>query len=325
VSKEAAAVSGNPGATERIMFQKGVKQMTRIRISSGVLLACALALVGCHRTTSQATASNQGSGSQAQAQAASAQGPPSNASVQPANAPVEPPNAPASSSSGAGQSAPGGVAASGPPAGAAQATEPASSAQDIQSNQSNNQPNQTESSGNTAQNQPAQVTIPDGTPINIRLTQSLGSARSVSGQSFAATLDAPIVVDNAVVVPRGANVTGRVLYAKHSGRLKGRAELVVTLTSLEAFAQDYRVVTSRKSWRGGSHRKRDLGWIGGGGGGGALIGAVAGGGVGAAIGAGVGAGGGTVTAFVTGRKNILLPSETRLRFVLRRAITVSES
>jgi hypothetical protein len=166
------------------------------------------------------------------------------------------------------------------------------------------------------------VTIPDGTPVEIRLTESLGSARSVTGQSFAATLDAPIVVDNAVVVVRGANVTGRVLYAKRSGRLKGPAELSVTLTSLEVGGQDYRIVTSHKSWRGKSHKKRNLAWIGGGAGAGSLVGVAAGGGVGAAIGAGVGAGGGTVTAFVTGRKDIVLPSETRLYFVLRRPVNV---
>jgi hypothetical protein len=166
------------------------------------------------------------------------------------------------------------------------------------------------------------VTIPDGTPVEIRLTQSLGSARNVSGQSFTATLDAPIVVDNAVVVARGANITGRVLYAKRSGRLKGPAELSVTLTSLEVEGQEYRIVTAHKSWRGKSHKKRNLAWIGGGAGAGSLVGVAAGGGVGAAIGAGVGAGGGTVTAFVTGRKNIVLPSETRLYFVLRRPVTV---
>ena len=180
----------------------------------------------------------------------------------------------------------------------------------------------TEAADNRVENQRPRVIIPDGTPVEIRLTQSLGSARSVSGQSFAATLDAPLVVDNAVVVARGANVTGRVLYAKRSGRLRGPAELTVTLTSLEVGGQDYRIVTAHKSWRGKSHKKRNLAWIGGGAGAGSLVGVAAGGGVGAAIGAGVGAGGGTVTAFVTGRKDIVLPSETRLYFVLRRPVTV---
>jgi hypothetical protein len=172
------------------------------------------------------------------------------------------------------------------------------------------------------QNDRPELTIPEGTPVEVRLTDSLGSARSVEGQSFAATLDAPIVVGDAVVVPRGANVRGRVLYARRSGRLRGPAELTITLTSLDLRGREYAIVTAHKGWRGRSYKKRNFAWIGGGAGAGSLVGVAAGGGIGAAIGAGVGAGGGTVTALVTGRKNIVLPSETRVYFVLRRPITI---
>lgn len=286
--------------------------MRLIRITSLLLVvACALSFVGCQHTASNTAQPNQAAGNQAQ---------PANSQAQPANAQAQPP-AQAQPTSEAAQPAEGSdqSAANGTPA---PSTAPAPPAPDTQPNQ--NAQTQAQPVDNTAQNQPRQVAIPDGTPIDIRLTQSLGSARSASGQAFAATLDAPIVVNNAVVVARGAHVTGRVLYAKHSGRLKGPAELAVTLTSLEVDGQSYRIVTSHRSWRGKSHKKRDLAWMGGGGGAGSLIGAVAGGGVGAAIGAGVGAGGGTVTAFITGRKNIVLPSETRLRFVLRKRVVVSE-
>ena len=43
--------------------------------------------------------------------------------------------------------------------------------------------------------------------------------------------------------------TGRVLYVKGSGRLKGASELTVTLTSLEVAGQDYSIVTAHKSSR----------------------------------------------------------------------------
>ena len=79
-----------------------------------------------------------------------------------------------------------------------------------------------------------------------------------------------------MVVPRGANVTGRVVYAKPSGRLRGPAELTVTLTSLEVGGQTYSIVTTHKSWRGKSHKKRNLEWIGGGAGAGSLVGVAAG-------------------------------------------------
>lgn len=298
--------------------------MKRTRIASGLLVfACVLILAGCQHNASSATAANQpaqAAGSQAQSSSASAQS--ASPQAQPADANVPPaPAGSAGTTAANSQSAPP-AAASGtaPPAQNTAPTQGGQTDQAAQASQTAQAAAQT--GGDEAQNQPAQVVIPAGTSIEIRLIQSLGSARSVTGQPFAATLDAPIVVGNTVVVPRGANVRGRVLYAKRSGRLKGPAELSVTLTSLEEGGQYYRIVTSRRSWRGASHKKRDLAWIGGGGAGGSLVGLAAGGGVGAAIGAGVGAGGGTVTAFVTGRKNIVLPSETRLRFVLRGPVSV---
>jgi hypothetical protein len=304
--------------------------MRPIRLTRfALVLACALALGGCGHVANNAGQSKQATGSQSQtasgqsqpAQPAEPQAQTQPAAVQPADAESQQPaNPPTQPVTGAEQSA----ASSGPvtAAGANQLNQPGEELQDQAQAQAQAQP-----ADNTAQNQgqPPEVTIPDGTPIEVRLTQSLGSARSARGQTFAATLDAPIVVGNAVVVPQGANVTGQILFAKRSGRLKGPAELAVTLTSLEVDGQFYGIVTSHKNWRGESHKKRNLGWIGGGSGGGALIGVAAGGGVGAAIGAGVGAGGGAVTAFVTGRKNIVLPSETRLRFVLRRSVTVTGS
>ena len=306
--------------------------MKLTRVPSLCLLAfvSTLTLVGCQRIPSKTAQSNQGSGSQAQSapQLTTAQAQPADANTQ-----AQPASTTAQSSSNSGQSAAGsGPTPSRPSAAPTQLAVPAPLGQDARATQVDqssqpvrrNQPSQNAQTGtgDSAESQPPRETIPEGTPVEIRLTQSLSSARSISGQGFAASLDAPIVVGNAVVVPRGANVTGRVVYAKGSGRLKGPAELTVTLTSLEVDGQDYSIVTAHKSWRGKSHKKRNLAWIGGGGGGGSLVGLAAGGGVGAAIGAGVGAGGGTVAAFVTGRKNIVLPSESRLYFVLRRPVTV---
>ena len=97
------------------------------------------------------------------------------------------------------------------------------------------------------------------------------------------------------------------------------------LTSLEVGGKTYEILTSDRSWRGHSHKKRDTELIGGGAGVGGLIGALVGHGKGAAIGAGIGADGGTATANATGRKDISIPAETPLRFVLRRPITVPQA
>jgi len=46
---------------------------------------------------------------------------------------------------------------------------------------------------------------------------------------------------------------------------------------------------------------------------------------GAAIGAGAGAGGGTATAYATGKRNIVLPSETRLSFRTRQPLSITRA
>jgi hypothetical protein len=63
--------------------------------------------------------------------------------------------------------------------------------------------------------------------------------------------------------------------------------------------------------------------IGGGTAAGALLGALAGGKKGAAIGAAVGAGAGTATAYMTGKKEIVIPAETLLTFVVASGATAS--
>jgi len=169
------------------------------------------------------------------------------------------------------------------------------------------------------------VSIPEGTKLDVRLLDPIGSASDTSGETFRATLDGPIVVNGVLAVQKDANLTGKVLVARSSGHLQTPAELVVTLTSLEVGGKTYPILTSERSWLGHSHKKRNAELIGGGAGVGALIGALVGHGKGAAIGAGIGAGGGTATAYATGKKDISIPAETPLRFVLRRPVTVPQA
>ena len=189
--------------------------------------------------------------------------------------------------------------------------------------------------GNTAQpagfwqkvmrSSPTTVTIPEGSPINVRLDDSISTARNRSGDTFRATLSQPIRLVEGGVVPRGTRVTGEVLEARPSGHLKTPAELSVALTSIEVDGNNYHISTSRYSRVGKSHKKHDLKWIGGGAAGGALLGALIGHGKGAAIGALAGGGGGTAAAYATGKHDIVLPSETPLHFVLRQPITIKNA
>ncbi len=168
----------------------------------------------------------------------------------------------------------------------------------------------------------APITVPAGTPITVRLQSAVSSASSSSGDRFDAVLDQPLVVDGHTIAPEGASVTGRVVAAHSSGRLKDPGMIQLALASITIDGREVPVTSSSVIARGSSHEKRNWAMIGGGAGGGALIGGLAGGGKGALIGSAIGAGAGTGTAYATGKKDVGFGAERRLTFRLREAIEV---
>jgi hypothetical protein len=168
------------------------------------------------------------------------------------------------------------------------------------------------------------VELPAGTEFQVRLQQGLSSAQSTAGQKFEATLHAPVVVGEKVVLPKGTVVRGHVTRAVPSGRLKTPARLSVTLDSIQREGESYPIATSTVSRSATSHKKRNLALIGGGSGAGALIGGLAGGGAGALIGAGAGAAAGTAGAYATGKHDVALPAESLLTFRLQAPVRVKK-
>src|SRR5436190_2040311 len=79
---------------------------------------------------------------------------------------------------------------------------------------------------------PPKIIIPAGTPLHVRLNEGVSASKSEPGSQFSATLSDPIVVNGKTVLPQGAHVVGRVVDAKESGRVKGRASLSLALTSI---------------------------------------------------------------------------------------------
>jgi hypothetical protein len=158
--------------------------------------------------------------------------------------------------------------------------------------------------------------VPVNTAVYVRLQQPLSSATAQAGQVFEAVLDEPLRVNDQVVAPQGAAVTGKVIAARASGHLHNSGYLRITLSSLAIGGKSVTLQTDSISVRGGSFRNRNYAFIGGGAGGGALIGALAGGGKGAAIGSLIGAGGGAAAAYATGKSEVGFAAERRLGFRL---------
>lgn len=131
------------------------------------------------------------------------------------------------------------------------------------------------------------------------------------------------MVDNTVVVPKGAPVTGKIPQAKSAGRVQGAGNLTFVLTSMTVKGKPYQISTKPLSLEIKGRGKRSALMIGGGSGAGALIGGLAGGGKGAAIGALAGAGAGTAGATLTGKRDVTIPAETFLNFTLSKPLVLS--
>ena len=179
-----------------------------------------------------------------------------------------------------------------------------------------------EANGKRESQQLAKITLPAGTPLRVALQNGVGSDTSTPGSEFSAVLAAPVVIDGKTVLEKGTAVVGRVTDVKKSGRVKGRASISLTLTSLVRDKKSIPIATQTYVGVAKSTRKRDVALIGGAAGVGAAIGAIVGGGKGAATGADIGGAGGTGTVLATRGADVHFPPESRLRFVLANAIDV---
>jgi len=166
---------------------------------------------------------------------------------------------------------------------------------------------------------PRMFTIPEGTALNVFLTDPINTGKNKTGETFTGSIADPVVVNGETVIERGAAVKGKIVEAEGSGRVKGKANIRLALTSIVAKDKSYAIETRDFAAEADSSTKRDAGIIAGGGGVGAAIGAIAGGKKGAATGAIIGAAAGTGGVLATKGKEVELGSETKLTFALQKA------
>ena len=165
---------------------------------------------------------------------------------------------------------------------------------------------------------PRPIIVPSGTPLVVRMGQTVSAKENSVGDSFGGTLAQSVVVRGTTIFRAGAPVTGVVTASKGQGRFKGDGALGISVRRVG----NYDVTTSAYEKSVSGKGKRTAIFAGGGGGAGALIGGIAGGGKGALLGGLLGAGGGTAAGAFTGNKNVSVPAESVVTFNLAAPLTV---
>lgn len=172
---------------------------------------------------------------------------------------------------------------------------------------------------------PKKFIIDQGTQLTVRLVDPIDSEKNLTGDTFHATLNAPLTSDGEEAVPAGVEVTGHLVEVKSASRFAGQSAVVLQLDSIKSGSRTYNLQTDQYTKKGSSRGKNTAEKVGGGAVLGGIIGALAGGGKGAAIGATAGAGVGGGVQAATKVQQIKLPSETVLNFTLQSPVTVVQA
>jgi hypothetical protein len=166
------------------------------------------------------------------------------------------------------------------------------------------------------------ITVPPGTTIPIRITETLDSATTQQGDLFTGTVAADVIIDGLVVIRQGTPVSGRVSAVQEAAHYKGSSLLTIELTSISRRGERLTVTTDPYSVKGKGRGANTAEKVGGGAAVGAILGGIIGGGKGAAIGAAAGGGVGAGANTITRGEQVQIPSESLVRFNLTSTLSI---
>ena len=178
----------------------------------------------------------------------------------------------------------------------------------------------------TATEKPAQVTIPAGTTVAVRMIDPIQPQQSQPGQQFHASLDSSIVMGDQVAIPKGAEALVEFVEANYSGHFTGRSSLTLKLVQVSVHGQPYPVSSYSYVAQGSSRGRRSAEVIGGA----SAVGAAMGGIFGhrkkrdAAVGGAAGVGAGTAAQGFSDTQEVRIASETVIQFVLSRPLAITQ-
>jgi type IV secretion system protein VirB10 len=183
-----------------------------------------------------------------------------------------------------------------------------------------------------------EYSVPAGTKVPLTLTQGITSKTAKEGDPVYAQTAFPITQNNRIVIPAGSYVQGVVRRVVRPGRVKGRAELQMSFTSM-IFPNGYTVLLpatvqgvpgsqnvdtkgSEGTIQGQGSKGRDAATIAKTAGAGAGIGAISGSGKGAGIGAAAGSALGIATVLLTRGPEIQLDPGSSVEMILERDLNL---
>lgn len=182
---------------------------------------------------------------------------------------------------------------------------------------------------------PAMIEVPGGTHIPLVLHNAISTRSARPGDPVYFETLFPIMIDGRVVIPAGSYMSGEVTEAKRAGRVKGRAELGIKLTTIilpNSYMVDLNAMPSSAGSGGGetvndegkvvgdSDKASDAGTVIKSTAAGAGIGGIAGGARGAGIGAGIGAAAGLGAVLLSRGPDAELPRGSTIEAVIDRSI-----
>jgi hypothetical protein len=78
----------------------------------------------------------------------------------------------------------------------------------------------------------AEVTLPSGTIVSVRIADNVNSSHNHSGDLITGVVDPSVLIGNQVVIPRGTEAHMRLMEDKKGGRLHGKASVRLELIAL---------------------------------------------------------------------------------------------
>jgi hypothetical protein len=167
-----------------------------------------------------------------------------------------------------------------------------------------------------------EVTVPAGTTLLLRWSETLSSRANSAGDAFRTTVDEDVRIADDVAIPAGSVVLGRVTEAHQPQKVGGRARLSLEFTALELPSGETSALEAVFAASGKSQNLKDAGIIAGSTLGGAILGEAVHEGEGGVIGGLLGGIGGAVAASRNKAKPVEIPAGSVMAIELVRPVTL---